>query len=141
MEEDVEPRRPQTLAGLTFVLTGTLERWSREQAGAALKELGAKVSGSVSRKTSYVVAGEAAGSKLAKARELGVPVLDEQALARIIETGAAPGPGTARGPPAPPREAAQAGLRGGSSGKMPHKSTRAFCGRAWLGTLWWCDVG
>ena len=90
MEEDVEPQRPQTLAGLTFVLTGTLERWSRDEAGAALKELGAKVSGSVSKKTSFVVAGEAAGSKLTKARELGVPVLDEQALAHIIETGEAP---------------------------------------------------
>jgi DNA ligase (NAD+) len=75
------------LAGLTFVLTGTLERWTRDEAGEALKALGAKVSGSVSKKTSCVVAGEAAGSKLAKAEQLGVPVLDEAGLARLLETG------------------------------------------------------
>ena len=91
LEETVAaPTRPQTLSGLTFVLTGALTRWSRDEAGAALKELGAKVSGSVSKKTSFVVAGEAAGSKLAKANELGVPVLDEDALAQILETGEPP---------------------------------------------------
>ena len=82
--------QPQTLAGLTFVLTGTLERWTREEAGEALKALGAKVAGSVSKKTSYVVAGAAAGSKLEKARALGVPVLDEDQLARVLQTGEAP---------------------------------------------------
>lgn len=81
---------PQTLAGLTFVLTGTLNRWTREEAGEALTKLGAKVSGSVSKKTNYVVAGEAAGSKLEKARTLGVPVLNEDQLARILETGEPP---------------------------------------------------
>ena len=60
------------------------------EAGAALKELGAKVSGSVSRKTSFVVAGEAAGSKLTNAEQLGVPVLGEEDLVRILETGEAP---------------------------------------------------
>jgi DNA ligase (NAD+) len=90
-EEHAEDVRPQTLAGLTFVLTGALERRARDEAGAALKALGAKVSGSVSKKTSYVVAGEAAGSKLAKARQLGVPVLDEAALDAVLETGEAPG--------------------------------------------------
>lgn len=89
-EERTAPERPQTLAGLTFVLTGALERYTRDAAGDALKALGAKVSGSVSKKTSYVIAGEAAGSKLAKAQQLGVPVLDEDALIRIIETGEAP---------------------------------------------------
>ncbi len=89
-EEVVEPVRPQTLAGLTFVLTGTLETLKRSDAGEALKELGAKVSGSVSKRTSYVVAGAAAGSKLTKAQELGVPVLDEAALLAIIETGQLP---------------------------------------------------
>lgn len=89
-EEVTEPVRPQSLAGLTFVLTGTLERLTRTEAGAALKELGAKVSGSVSKKTSFVVAGAAAGSKLTKAQQLGVPVLDEEALERILETGEAP---------------------------------------------------
>lgn len=82
--------RPQTLAGLTFVLTGTLERWTRDEAGEALKALGAKVAGSVSKKTSYVVAGEAAGSKLEKARSLGVPVLTEEQLARVLQDGQPP---------------------------------------------------
>ena len=68
------------LAGLTFVLTGELTRYSRKEAGEKLEALGAKVSGSVSKKTSCVVAGEAAGSKLRKAQELGVPVLDEGQL-------------------------------------------------------------
>ena len=85
------PRRPQTLAGLTFVLTGSLEGRSREDAGNALRELGAKVSGSVSAKTSFVVAGEEPGSKLARARELGVRVLDEAALEGVLSTGKPPG--------------------------------------------------
>ena len=89
-EEQEGDAVPQTLAGLTFVLTGTLERHTRDEAKAALQAFGAKVSGSVSKKTSYVVAGAAAGSKLAKAEQLGVPVLDEEALDRILETGEAP---------------------------------------------------
>ena len=89
-EERTEPERPQTLAGLTFVLTGTLESMTRSAAGDALKALGAKVSGSVSKRTSYVVAGAAAGSKLTKAQQLGVPVLDEAALQAILETGELP---------------------------------------------------
>ena len=89
-EESRQLERPQTLSGLTFVLTGTLERLTRDQAKAALVALGAKVTGSVSKKTSYVVAGAAAGSKLAKAESLGVPVLDEAALERVLETGEPP---------------------------------------------------
>lgn len=89
-EEKTENELPQTLAGLTFVLTGTLEHFTRDEAGAQLKAMGAKVSGSVSKKTSFVVAGEAAGSKLTKAESLGVPVLDEAALQQILETGQAP---------------------------------------------------
>ena len=89
-EEKSENELPQTLAGLTFVLTGTLEHFTRDEAGAQLKAMGAKVSGSVSKKTSFVVAGEAAGSKLTKAESLGVPVLDEAALQKILETGQAP---------------------------------------------------
>ena len=83
---------PQTLEGLTFVLTGSLTQsgMTRDAAGDALKARGAKVSGSVSKKTSFVIAGEAAGSKLAKAESLGVPVLDEAALLHILETGEAP---------------------------------------------------
>ncbi|MBE6469911.1 MAG: NAD-dependent DNA ligase LigA [Coriobacteriaceae bacterium] len=80
----------QPLAGLTFVLTGTLERRTRNEAGDALKALGAKVTGSVSKKTSYVVAGPGAGSKLAKAESLGVPVLDEDALEQVLATGEVP---------------------------------------------------
>ena len=80
----------QPLAGLTFVLTGTLVNRTRDEAGAALKVLGAKVSGSVSKKTSYLVAGPKAGSKLAKAEQLGVPVLDEDALEQILATGEVP---------------------------------------------------
>ena len=89
-EEKPENELPQTLAGLTFVLTGTLEHFTRDEAGAQLKAMGAKVSGSVSKKTSFVVAGEAAGSKLTKAESLGVPVLDEAALQQILEIGQVP---------------------------------------------------
>ena len=95
LEDDAaEPAEqlPQTLAGLTFVLTGSLVEsgMTRDEAGAALKARGAKVSGSVSKKTSFVVAGEAAGSKYDKAVSLGVPVLDEAALLHILKTGEAP---------------------------------------------------
>ena len=77
---------PQSLTGYTFVLTGTLENLSRTAAGDALKALGAKVSGSVSRKTSFVIAGEQAGSKLDKARELGVCVIGRKELDEILST-------------------------------------------------------
>jgi DNA ligase (NAD+) len=76
----------QPLSGLTFVLTGTLESMPREEAEDALRALGAKAAGSVSKKTSYVVAGRDAGSKLKKAEELGVPVLDENALRQILSS-------------------------------------------------------
>jgi DNA ligase (NAD+) len=89
-EERTAPDRPQTLAGMTFVLTGALSRYSRDEAGAALKALGAKVSGSVSKKTSFVVVGDDPGSKYDKALELGVPVLDEAALERMLATGEPP---------------------------------------------------
>ena len=68
--------REETLSGLTFVLTGTLPTMTRDEASALIKQAGGKVSGSVSKKTSYVVAGEEAGSKLTKANELGVTVID-----------------------------------------------------------------
>jgi DNA ligase (NAD+) len=75
---------PQPLAGLTFVLTGTLPSLSRSQAQALIEAAGGKVSGSVSKRTAYVVAGEEAGGKLAKAESLGVPVLDEEGLRRLL---------------------------------------------------------
>jgi DNA ligase (NAD+) len=75
---------PKPLAGKTFVLTGTLPTIERETAKALIEAAGGKVSGSVSKKTHYVVAGEAAGSKLDKARELGVEIIDEAALQALL---------------------------------------------------------
>lgn len=80
---------PKPLAGKTLVLTGTLPNLSREQAKEIIEAAGGKVAGSVSKKTHYVVAGEEAGSKLEKARELGVPVLDEAGLHALIAQAAA----------------------------------------------------
>jgi DNA ligase (NAD+) len=85
-----EPARPQTLAGLSFVLTGGLVGMTRDEAGAALKALGARVSGSVSKKTSFVVVGSDPGSKYDRALELGVPILSEADVVGIIETGEPP---------------------------------------------------
>ena len=76
--------RAETLSGLTFVLTGTLPTMTRDEASALIKQAGGKVSGSVSKKTSYVVAGEEAGSKLTKANELGVKVIDEDGLKALL---------------------------------------------------------
>jgi DNA ligase (NAD+) len=78
-------QRSTQLAGLTFVLTGTMPSLTRDEAKARIEAAGGKVSGSVSKKTSYVVAGEEAGSKLDKALELKVPVLDEAGLMKLLE--------------------------------------------------------
>jgi DNA ligase (NAD+) len=75
------------LTGKTFVVTGTLERYSREEIERLIKDLGGKATGSVSKKTHYIVAGENAGSKLARARELGVPVLTEAEFDKLIGRG------------------------------------------------------
>ena len=83
-EEGASEARPKPLAGLTFVLTGTLPTLTRDDAAERIEAAGGKVAGSVSKKTSYVVAGTDAGSKLAKAETLGVPVIDEAALLEML---------------------------------------------------------
>ena len=90
--DDVQRPRSenQPLAGLTFVITGTMDSLSREAAQEALQALGAKVSGSVSKKTSFLVAGAEAGSKLQKAESLGIKVLDEPALLAVLREKRAP---------------------------------------------------
>lgn len=81
------PDEEQTLAGLAFVLTGGLEGFTRDASEAAIQARGGRVTGSVSKKTNYVVVGESPGSKLAKAEQLGVPILDEAAFAELLEHG------------------------------------------------------
>ncbi len=82
----IKRERGTQLAGKTFVLTGTLARHTRDEAKKLIEDAGGKVAGSVSKKTDYVVAGEEAGSKLDKARELGVAVIDESAMEELIGT-------------------------------------------------------
>ncbi len=79
------PETGDALKGMTFVLTGTLPNLSRSQAKALIEGAGGKVSGSVSKRTSYVVAGEESGSKLTKANELGIPILDEAGMLQMIQ--------------------------------------------------------
>jgi len=81
---EAQGERPQPLAGQTWVLTGSLTTLSRDEAKEKLQQLGAKVSGSVSKKTTCVVAGEAAGSKLAEAEKLGISILGEEALLALL---------------------------------------------------------
>jgi DNA ligase (NAD+) len=81
------PEGSATLAGLTFVLTGTLEQFTREAAEAEIASRGGKVTSSVSKKTSYVLVGENPGSKLAKAEQLGVTLLNEDAFVHLLEHG------------------------------------------------------
>ncbi|MCZ7533505.1 MAG: NAD-dependent DNA ligase LigA [Acidimicrobiia bacterium] len=87
LPERVPPTFPQTLDGLTFVITGTIDGFTRDSAKSAVVERGGKVAGSVSSKTSALIAGENAGSKLAKAESLGVKVLDAEAFERLLARG------------------------------------------------------
>jgi DNA ligase (NAD+) len=98
-EGAVDSQAPQPLAGLTLVLTGTLPTLSRDDAKALVEAAGGKVAGSVSKKTACVIAGEEAGSKLDKARALGVPVLDEAGLQALLRGEPLPG-AAADAPPA-----------------------------------------
>ena len=83
--EAVKQKKSDAFEGLTFVLTGTLPTMTRDEASALIKERGGKVSGSVSKKTSYVLAGDEAGSKLTKAKELGITVIDESELLKMMQ--------------------------------------------------------
>ena len=78
-------KKSDKLEGLTFVITGTLPNMKREEAAAIIEENGGKVSGSVSKKTSYVLAGEDAGSKLTKAQQLGVEIITEEQFKEMIK--------------------------------------------------------
>ena len=89
MEDEVDESLERTLEGLTVVVTGTLSQFTRDSAKEAIISRGGKASGSVSKKTSFVVAGPAAGSKLDKAQALGVPVLDEDGFAALLAGGPA----------------------------------------------------
>ncbi len=88
-DPDFDPNRAaaRLLAGVSVVITGTLEGFSREEAGEAVRAAGGKVTSSVSKKTSFVVAGENAGTKHDKAVELGVPILDEAAFRVLLGQG------------------------------------------------------
>ena len=87
MEVAAEDRKEQTLEGLTIVVTGSLEDFTRDSAKEAIISRGGKATGSVSKKTSYLVAGANAGSKEDKARDLGVPILNEEQFHTLLDTG------------------------------------------------------
>lgn len=87
MEDEVDRDSPRTLEGLTVVVTGSLEGYSRDESKEAIISRGGRAAGSVSKKTDYVVAGENAGSKLTKAESLGVPVLDEEQFTALLNGG------------------------------------------------------
>ena len=89
MADERDESTPRTLEGLTVVVTGSLEGFSRDEAKEAILIRGGKAAGSVSKNTSYVVAGENAGTKLDKAEQLGVPVLDEDGFRALLANGPA----------------------------------------------------
>ena len=85
-EGDTHDAGVRPLEGKTFVVTGSLQRYSRDEIQDRIKKFGGRPSGSVSKKTDYVVAGENAGSKLEKAQSLGVPVLSEDDFEKLVES-------------------------------------------------------
>ena len=89
MADERDTSVPQTLEGLTIVVTGTLQGFSRDSAKEAVISRGGKAAGSVSKKTDYVVVGDNAGSKADKAEQLGVPILDEAGFVSLLESGPA----------------------------------------------------
>lgn len=99
MEDERDESMPRTLEGLTIVVTGTLEGFSRDEAKEAILVRGGKAAGSVSKNTSYLVAGENAGTKMDKAEQLGVPVLDEDGFRELLANGPAAGAADAEAVP------------------------------------------
>ena len=85
LKENSDSKYDNRFDGKTFVLTGSLEKYTREEAGDIIEKFGGKVSGSVSKKTSYVLAGEEAGSKLTKAESLGVTIISETDFEDMIK--------------------------------------------------------
>ena len=84
MNYKMDNKADERFSGKTFVLTGSLEKYSREKASEIIENFGGKTSNSVSKNTSYVLAGEEAGSKLKKAQELGIEIIDEQTFENMI---------------------------------------------------------
>jgi DNA ligase (NAD+) len=89
MQDDVDESTPKTLTGLTVVVTGSLQNYSRDEAKEAIVARGGKAAGSVSKKTDYVVVGENAGTKADQAEQLGVVILDEDGFTRLLSAGPA----------------------------------------------------
>ncbi len=125
LEEEAVDEGPRPLEGLTVVITGSMEEYSRDSAKEAIQVRGGKVSGSVSKKTSFVVVGEAPGSKYDKAMQLGVPVLDEAGLRVLLADGPEAAQAVAQVPPAPeaaapqrPRTDRRPARRGGRRGRI-----------------------
>jgi DNA ligase (NAD+) len=100
MVDEVDDSVPRTLEGMSIVITGSMENFSRDEAKEAIMARGGRAAGSVSKKTAFVVAGEAPGSKYDKAVEIGVPVLDEAGFRVLLEQGPEAALGAADAPPA-----------------------------------------
>ena len=127
MEDERDASVERTLEGLTVVVTGSLEDYSRDSAKEAILARGGKAAGSVSKKTDYVVVGENAGSKADKAEQLGVPVLDEAGFTQLLEAG----PGGPLGAVVE-RSPVQAGGQQPALGLVGGQRQRAFVGRVRL---------